>query len=169
MWIPTSNAWDIPFLFKKKKQWGDAKSQRIKKQFSTAPYKFDETPQHWNQLKIQRRDLKVNLSLWHKVVKSRLTRVVNQLNGGGCYGHACPKDDSVLLVRVSWQGRQPIEWGRMSRSCMSKACCQWPHDKYPNLACPWLHARSKPLLHAFIPDRSLLTIILLFHIYIYIY
>ena len=63
---------------------------------------------------------------------------------GGCHDHACPKhvtygrmtDVLVLLVRVGRQGRQPIEWGRMSRSCMSKACCQWPHDRYPNLACP---------------------------------
>ena len=24
----------------------------------------------------------------------------------------------------------------MSRSYMYKACCQWPHDRYPGLACP---------------------------------
>ena len=70
---------------------------------------------------------------------------------GGCHEHACPKhvaygcmtNVTVLLVRVGWQGRQPIEWGRILRSCLSKACCLW------------LHARSKPLFHAFILDRPL--------------
>ena len=47
---------------------------------------------------------------------------------------------TVMLV----QGVLPIAACQMSWSCLSRTCCPWPH------------ARSKPLLHAFILDRFLL-------------
>ena len=35
------------------------------------------------------------------------------------------------LVHYAWSPCMGV-----SRSCMSKACCQWPYDRCPGLACP---------------------------------